>query len=327
MKYTALGTSGLKVSKVTLGCMSYGDPDVGSHGWTLPEDESRGFIRRALELGITSFDTANSSSLGRSEEIVGNALRDFAKREDVVLATKVFYPMRPGPYGGGLSRRHILEQVDASLRRLRTDYIDLYQIHRWDPAVPIEETLQALDDVVRAGKVRYLGASSMWTWQFAKAQFTARMNGWTAFVSMQAQYNLLTREDEREMYPFCLDQGIGALPWSPLARGKLTRPWDEASRRFESDPLAASLYHQNEAGDRRIVEAVFAVAAERGVAPAQVALAWVMQQPVVASPIVGGTKLHHLHDAVAAVDLELTADEMTRLTEHYGPHAMEGFTA
>ena len=325
MRYTRLGRSGLEVSAVTLGCMSYGDPDRGSHGWTLPEDEGMRFIRRALELGITTFDTANGYSLGRSEEILGRALREHARREEVVIATKVFFPMRPGPNGGGLSRGHILEQVDASLTRLGTDYIDLYQIHRWDPAVPIEETLQTLHDLVRSGKVRYIGASSMWAWQFAKAQFTARMHGWTEFVSMQAQYNLLTREDERELYPFCLDQGVGALPWSPLARGKLTRPWDETSRRFASDPLAPSLYHQNEAGDRRIVETVLAIAAERAATPAQIALAWVMRQPVVASPIVGATKLHHLDDAVAAIDLELTDDEVRRLEEHYGPHAMEGF--
>ncbi|MGB4136577.1 MAG: aldo/keto reductase [Microbacterium sp.] len=325
MEYTSIGSSGLQVSRVTLGCMSYGDPDVGTHGWTLREEESRDFIRRALEAGITSFDTANSYSLGRSEEIVGKALGDFADRSEVVIATKVFFPMRQGPNGRGLSRGHILEQVDASLRRLGTDYIDLYQIHRWDGAVPIEETLEALDDVVRAGKVRYLGASSMWAWQFAKAQFTARMHGWTPFISMQAQYNLLTREDEREMYPFCLDQGVGALPWSPLARGKLTRPWDAPSARFETDPLAPSLYHQNEAGDRRIVETVLAIAEERGLTPAQVALAWVLHQPVVASPIVGATKLRHLDDAVAAVDVELSDEELRRLEEHYAPHAMEGF--
>ncbi|MFF2486104.1 aldo/keto reductase [Microbacterium sp. NPDC058062] len=324
MKYNRIGASGLEVSAVTLGCMSYGDPDIGSHGWTLPEDQSRDFIRRALELGITTFDTANAYSLGRSEEIVGKAINDFARREEVVIATKVCGTMRPGPNGRGLSRGHILEQVDASLRRLGTDYIDLYQIHRWDEKTPIEETMETLNDLVRSGKVRYLGASSMWAWQFAKAQYTAKLNGWTPFISMQAQYNLLAREDEREMYPFCLDQGVGALPWSPLARGKLTRPWDENSTRFESDPLAPTLYHQNEAGDRRIVDAVFAIADERAVSPAQVALAWVMHQPVVASPIVGATKLKHLGDAVAAVDLELSSDELTRLAEHYGPHAMEG---
>lgn len=324
MKYNTIGASGLTVSAVTLGCMSYGEPDVGNHGWTLPEEQSREFIRKALELGITTFDTANSYSAGRSEEIVGKALRDFTRREDVVIASKVYFPMRPGPNGRGLSRGHILEQIDASLTRLGTDYIDLYQIHRWDPSVRIEETMETLNDLVRSGKVRYIGASSMAAWQFAKAQFTARQHGWAEFISMQAQYNLITREDEREMYPFCLDQGVGALPWSPLARGKLTRPWGEASKRFESDLVAAGLYQQNEAGDRKIVETVFAIAAERGVTPAQVALAWVMHQPVVSSPIVGATKLHHLDDAVAAVELDLSAEELQRLGQHYTPRNVEG---
>lgn len=326
MKYTPVGTSGLQVSAVTLGCMSYGDPALGAHGWSLPEEESRPFIRRALELGVTSFDTANIYSLGTSEEILGRAINDFARREEVVIATKVHGVMRPGPNGGGLSRGHILEQVDASLRRLGTDYIDLYQIHRWDASVRIEETLEALHDVVKAGKVRYLGASSMYGWQFAKAQYTARLNGWTEFISMQAQYNLLAREDERELYPFCLDRGVGALPWSPLARGKLTRPWDAVSDRFAHDPLAPTLYHQNEDNDRLIVDAVASIASERDVSAAQVALAWVMSQPVVASPIVGATKLRHLDDAVAAVDLALTEAELARLAEHYQPHAIEGFS-
>ncbi|MDJ0350756.1 aldo/keto reductase [Cryobacterium sp. PH29-G1] len=325
MKYNRIGTSGLEVSAVTLGCMSYGTPGRGAHGWTLPEDESRPFISRALELGITSFDTANIYSLGNSEEILGRALRDFARREEVVIATKVHGRMRPGPNGGGLSRGHIMEQVDASLRRLDTDYIDLYQIHRWDPTVQIEETLEALHDLVKMGKVRYLGASSMYGWQFAKAQFTARQHGWTEFVSMQAQYNLLTREDERELYPFCLDQGVGALPWSPLARGKLTRSWDAASDRFANDPLAPTLYLQNEENDRKIVETVAAIALDRGVNQAQVALAWVMRQPVVASPLIGATKLKHLDDAVGAVDLTLSDDEAARLAAHYLPHAVEGF--
>ena len=325
MKYNRIGTSGLEVSAVTLGCMSYGTPGRGAHGWTLPEDESRPFISRALELGITSFDTANIYSLGNSEEILGRALRDFARREEVVIATKVHGRMRPGPNGGGLSRGHIMEQVDASLRRLDTDYIDLYQIHRWDPTVQIEETLEALHDLVKMGKVRYLGASSMYGWQFAKAQFTARQHGWTEFVSMQAQYNLLSREDEREMYAFCLDQGIGALPWSPLARGKLTRDWDETSSRISSDPLFPTLYNQFESEDRKIVLTVADIAAERGVTRAQVALAWVMSRPVVTSPIVGATKLSHLEDAVAAVELNLTDSEIARLEEHYVPHAVEGF--
>lgn len=325
MERTRIGASGLEVSRVTLGCMSFGEPDVGNHGWTLPEEESRGFIRRALELGFTSFDTANSYSAGRSEEIVGKALADFATREDVVVATKVFFPMREGVNGRGLSRGHILESLHASLRRLGTDYVDLLQIHRFDPTVPIEETMQTLDDLVRSGKVRYIGASSMWAWQFAKLQHTAQLHGWTRFISMQAQYNLLTREDEREMYPFCLDSGVGALPWSPLARGKLTRPWDEQSSRFATDALAPRLYQQAEESDRRIVDAVLAIAGEREVRPAQVALAWVLAQPVVSSPIVGATKMQHLDDAVAASELVLTDDELRRLEEHYVPHAMEGF--
>lgn len=325
MQTTRIGSSGLDVSTVTLGCMSFGEPDVGNHGWTLPEEESRGFIQRALELGFTSFDTANAYSAGRSEEIVGAALADFAQREDVVIATKVFMPMRDGVNGRGLSRGHILESVHASLRRLGTDYIDLFQIHRFDPTVPVEETMQTLDDVVRSGKVRYVGASSMWAWQFAKLQHAAELHGWTRFISMQAQYNLLTREDEREMYPLCLDQGVGALPWSPLARGKLTRPWDAESARFATDALAPRLYRQAEDSDRRIVDAVLAIAAEREVRPAQIALAWVLAQPVVSSPIVGATRMQHLDDAVAASELVLTDDELRRLEEHYVPHAMEGF--
>jgi 1-deoxyxylulose-5-phosphate synthase len=325
MKYVNVGASGLQVSAVTLGCMSYGEPTRGTHGWSLPEAESRDFIRQALEQGITTFDTANSYSLGSSEEILGRALADFTSREQVQVATKVFMKMHDGPNGGGLSRGHILQQIDASLRRLGTDYVDLYQIHRFDPRVPIEETLEALHDVVKAGKARYLGASSMYAWQFAKMQYTARLHGWTPFISMQAQYNLLNREDEREMYPFCLDQGVGALPWSPLARGKLTRDWDESSDRIKSDPLFPKLYHQFEESDRKISGEVAAIAAERGVSRAQVALAWVMSRPVVSSPLVGATKLHHLDDAIAAVDLRLEADEIRRLEQHYVPNSVEGF--
>jgi aryl-alcohol dehydrogenase-like predicted oxidoreductase len=325
VRYVQIGTSGLEVSAVTLGCMSYGDADRGAHGWTLPEAESRPFISRALELGVTTFDTANIYSLGRSEEILGRALADFARREEVVVATKVHGRMRPGPNGGGLSRAHIMRSADESLRRLRTDYIDLFQIHRWDSKVRIEETLEALHDLVRVGKVRYLGASSMFAWQFATAQFTAKLNGWTPFISMQSQYNLLCREDERELHPFCLDQGIGLLPWSPLARGKLTRDWDEPAMRIESDPLGQTLYKQAEAEDRKITEAVAAVAAERGVSRAQVALAWLAQREVVTSPIVGATRMHHLEEAVAAVDLELSAAECERLESPYVPHALEGF--
>ena len=325
MEYTRLGNSGLEISAVTLGCMSYGDPSRGNHAWSLPEEQSRPFIRRALELGITTFDTANVYSNGSSEEIVGRALGEYATREEVVIATKVHGKMRQGPNGGGLSRGHIMEQIDASLRRLGTDYIDLYQIHRWDPLVPIEETMEALHDVVRSGKARYLGASSMFAWQFATAQHAADLNGWTRFVSMQDHYNLINREEEREMHPFCLDQGVGVLPWSPLARGKLTRDWDASSSRSETDEFGKTLYVQSEHSDRRVADAVASVAEARGVPRAQVALAWVVQQPAVSSPIVGATRLEHLDDAVAAAELDLTDDEIALLTEHYIPHAVAGF--
>ena len=325
MEYTRLGNSGLEISAVTLGCMSYGDPGRGNHAWSLPEEQSRPFIRRALELGITTFDTANVYSDGSSEEIVGRALGEFARREEVVIATKVHGVMRPGPNGRGLSRHHIMEQIDASLRRLNTDYIDLYQIHRWDPRVPIEETMEALHDVVKAGKARYLGASSMFAWQFATAQYTADLNGWTRFVSMQDHYNLINREEEREMHPFCLDQGVGVLPWSPLARGKLTRDWDASSARAETDEFGKTLYHQAEQSDRQVADTIASVAEARGVPRAQVALAWVAQQPAVSSPIVGATKLSHLDDAVAALALELTQAELAHLSAHYIPHAIAGF--
>ena len=320
-----MGNSGLEISAVTLGCMSYGDPSRGNHAWSLPEQQSRPFIRRALELGITTFDTANVYSNGSSEEIVGRALGEYATREEVVIATKVHGKMRQGPNGGGLSRGHIMEQIDASLRRLGTDYIDLYQIHRWDPLVPIEETMEALHDVVTSGKARYLGASSMFAWQFATAQHAADLNGWTRFVSMQDHYNLINREEEREMHPFCLDQGVGVLPWSPLARGKLTRDWDASSSRSETDEFGKTLYVQSEQSDRRVANAVASVAEARGVPRAQVALAWVVQQPAVSSPIVGATRLEHLDDAVAAAELDLTDDELALLTEHYIPHAVAGF--
>jgi aryl-alcohol dehydrogenase (NADP+) len=303
--------------------MSYGDPARGNHAWTLPEDQSRPMIRRAVEAGITFFDTANSYSDGSSEEIVGRALRDFARREDVVIATKVHGRMRPGPNGAGLSRKAIMTEIDASLRRLGTDYVDLYQIHRWDPHTPIEETLEALHDVVKAGKARYLGASSMWAWQFSKALHTAERHDWTPFVSMQDHYNLLQREEEREMLPLCADQGIGVLPWSPLARGRLTRPWDETTARSETDEFGRHLY--SEQSDRAIVDAVMKVAAERGVPAAQVALAWVASKPTVTAPIIGATKPHHLDDAVAALDLQLTAEEVTALEAPYAPHEVAGF--
>jgi len=321
MRYTRLGTSGLEVSAVTLGCMSWGDSSRGGHPWVLGEDAAREIIKAALESGVTFIDTANVYSAGTSEEFTGRALRDFADREDVVLATKVHGRMRPGPNGAGLSRKAILREIDASLTRLGTDYVDLYQIHRWDPATPIEETMEALHEVVKAGKARYIGASSMYAWQFAKAQHVAELHGWTRFVSMQDHYNLLYREEEREMLPLCADQGVGVIPWSPLARGRLTRDWDSGTARTETDEFGARLYRED---DRVVVERVARVAERRGVPRAQVALAWVMAQPVVTSPIVGVTKPQHLSDAVAAVDLELTDEEVAELGADYSPHPIAG---
>jgi aryl-alcohol dehydrogenase-like predicted oxidoreductase len=321
MRHSKLGHTGLDVSVVTLGCMSWGDPNRGGHPWVLDEDAARTIIRDALESGITVFDTANVYSGGSSEEITGRALRDLAAREDVVIATKVHGRMRPGPYGAGLSRKAILHEIDQSLRRLGTDYVDLYQIHRWDPTVPIEETMEALHDVVRAGKARYLGASSMFAWQFAKAQHVAEAHGWTPFVSMQNHYNLIYREEEREMLPLCADQGVGVIPWSPLARGRLTRDWDTQTARTETDEFGAMLYRDE---DQRIVETVAKVAERRGVPRARVALAWLLHQPVVTSPIVGVTTSAHLADAVAAVDLVLSADEREALGARYVPHAIAG---
>jgi len=323
MKYRKLGRTGLDVSAICLGCMSYGEPDRGPHPWSLGEDDARPFFRQAIEAGINFFDTANTYSAGSSEEITGRALRDFANRDEIVLATKVFMPVEgTGPNRAGLSRKAIMSAIDASLRRLGTDYVDLYQIHRWDPFVPIEETLEALHDVVKAGKARYLGASSMWAWQFSKALHVAEAHGWTRFVTMQNHYNLLNREEEREMLPLCADEGIGVIPWSPLARGRLTRDWDETTARSETDQFGRTLYPDS---DRQIVDAVAEVAEARGVSRAQVALAWVMSNPVVDAPIVGATKPHHLADAVAAVDLELTTDEIERLTAPYTPHEVAGF--
>ena len=326
METRSLGNSGLEISAVILGCMSYGEPGRGNHAWSVGLDESRPFFKQAIELGITTFDTANVYSLGSSEEITGTLLREFASREDVVIATKVHGIMRPGPYGHGLSRKAIMNEVDASLTRLGTDYIDLYQIHRFDPRVPVEETMEALHDVVRAGKARYIGASSMYAWQFSKMQYAAELNGWTKFVSMQDQYNLLNREEEREMHPLCLDGGVGVIPWSPLARGRLTRDWDDASTsRSGTDEFGKTLYRQTEDSDRQIVDAVASVAAARDVPRAQVALAWVAQQQAVSAPIVGATKANHLADAAAAVELTLTDVELEQLTEHYVPHGIEGF--
>ncbi|MFF1894252.1 aldo/keto reductase [Streptomyces sp. NPDC058206] len=322
MDYLKLGTTGLDVSRICLGCMSYGVADRGNHSWTLDEEASRPFVRQAVEAGINFFDTANVYSDGTSEEIVGRALADFARRDEIVLATKVHGPMRPGANGGGLSRKAIMTEIDHSLRRLGTDYVDLYQIHRWDRATPIEETMEALHDVVKAGKARYIGASSMYAWQFSKAQYVAEQHGWTRFVSMQNHYNLLYREEEREMLPLCADQGVGVIPWSPLARGRLTRAWDTTSARSETDEFGKTLYQDT---DRHIVDAVAAIADERGVTRAQVALAWLLRQPGVTAPIVGATKPQHLDDAVASVALRLSDDECKRLEEHYSPRGIVGF--
>ncbi|HKN99395.1 MAG TPA: aldo/keto reductase [Pseudonocardiaceae bacterium] len=322
MKYVKLGSTGLDVSRICLGCMSFGAPDRGNHPWSLDEETSRPFIRRAVEAGINFFDTANAYSHGSSEEIVGRALAEYANRDEIVLATKVYMTMRSGPNGGGLSRKAIMAEIDNSLRRLGTDYVDLYQIHRWDYGTPIEETLEALHDVVKAGKARYIGASSMHAWQFSKALYLADRHGWTRFATMQNHYNLLYREEEREMLPLCGDQGVGVIPWSPLARGKLTRDWDDTSARSETDEFGKRLYQDT---DRAIVERVAAIANERAVPRAQVAMAWLLRNPLVTAPIVGTTKPHHLDDAVAAVDLTLSDDEVAQLEEPYTPHRVVGF--
>lgn len=325
MDYVKLGRTGLEVSRLCLGCMSYGAPDRGTHPWSLPEDQSRPFIQKALENGITFFDTANVYSDGTSEEILGRALKDFSRRDDVVIATKVFNRMRPGPNGAGLSRKAILTEIDHSLRRLGTDYVDLYQIHRWDYATPIEETLEALDTVVRSGKARYIGASSMFAWQFAQALALSERHGWARFVSMQNFVNLLYREEEREMLPLCKAEGIGVIPWSPLARGRLTRPWSESSARSETDEFGKTLYAHTAEADKLVVEQVAAVAAARGVPPAQVALAWVLQKDTITAPIIGATKPAHLDDAVAALSLRLEPEEVAALEAPYVPHAVVGF--
>jgi aryl-alcohol dehydrogenase (NADP+) len=302
--------------------MSYGEPDRGNQPWSLDREAAVPFFRQALDAGINFFDTANVYSAGSSEEITGQTLLSMVTREEVVIATKVNGRMRPGPNGQGLSRKAILSEIDNSLTRLGTDYVDLYQIHRWDYDTPIEEALEALHDVVRAGKARYIGASSMHAWQFAQALYLADLNGWTRFVSMQNYYNLLYREQEREMLPLCIDQGIGAIPWSPLARGRLTRSWTEETSRSQNDEFGRSLYTDD---DRPIVDAVIDVANRRGVTPAQVALAWVLSKPGIDSPIVGATKAHHLADAIAAVDLRLDSSEIEALEKNYKPHGVAGF--
>src|SRR5499427_2756501 len=325
MEYVKLGRTGLEVSRICLGCMSYGVPDRGNHAWNIGEAEARPFIQRALEGGINFFDTANRYSLGSSEEILGRAIKDFTRREEVVIATKVYGRMRPGPNGGGLSRKAIMREIEDSLRRLGTDYVDLYQIHRWDYGTPIEETLEALHDIVKAGKARYIGASSMHAWQFARALAVSERHGWTRFVSMQNLVNLLYREEEREMLPLCAAEGIGVIPWSPQARGRLTRDWDYTSIRTETDDAHQRLFGRSAEADRKVVDRVAEVAKARGISWAQVALAWLLAKPVITAPIVGATKLHHLDDALASVNVKLSVDEITSLEEPYVPHAVVGF--
>lgn len=325
MEHVNLGNSGLKVSRICLGMMSYGTSQW--RAWVLDEEVSRPFVRRALELGINFFDTADMYSRGVSEEVTGRALRDFARREEVVLATKVYFPTNDNdPNARGLSRKHIMDAIDDSLRRLGTDYVDLYQIHRWDSTTPIEETMEALHDVVKADKARYIGASSMYAWQFAKAQHVAERNGWTRFISMQNHYNLVYREEEREMAPLCLDQGVGLLPWSPLARGFLagnrTRGGEAPTTRAETDGFAQELYYADE--DFDVVERVVALATRRGATPAQVALAWLLHKPGVVAPIVGATKMAHLEEAVGALDIHLSDEEIDELEAPYLPHRVLG---
>jgi aryl-alcohol dehydrogenase (NADP+) len=324
MQFTNLGNTGLKVSRLCLGCMTYGSSSW--RPWILDEDAARPFFRRAIEAGINFFDTADMYSLGASEEVTGRALRELGNRDELVIATKVFFPMTPGPNMGGLSRKHILSAIDASLRRLGVDYIDLYQIHRLDPATPFEETLEALHDVVKSGKARYIGASSMFAWQFAKMLNTSQARGWTRFVSMQPHYNLVYREEEREMLPLCVDEGIGVIPWSPLARGFLagnrTRDRQGGTARSQTDDYAHQMYYAD--SDFTIVERVVEIAKRRGTAPAQIALAWVLNRPGVTAPIVGASKLEQLEQSIAAVELTLSAEEMSFLEEPYVPHKVLG---
>lgn len=331
MDYINLGKTGLKVSRICLGCMTYGapaagEPKGGRHAWALNEQDSQPFLRQALELGINFFDTANVYSSGASEEVLGRFLKNNTRREAVVIATKVHGVMREEPNGRGLSRKAIFYELEESLRRLQTDYADLYQIHRWDYDTPIEETLETLHDVVKAGKVRYIGASSMHSWQFAKCLYLADLRGWTRFVSMQNHYNLLYREEEREMLPFCQDRGIGVIPWSPLARGRLARPWQaESTKRFATDQFGKTMYSHTEAADRKVVDRLGEIAEKRGVPRAQLALAWMLGKSVITAPIVGATKPHHLQDAVAALSLRITPVEVAALEEPYTPHPVLGF--
>jgi aryl-alcohol dehydrogenase-like predicted oxidoreductase len=321
MRFTKLGSTGMDVSVICLGCMGLADPAAGTHPWAAGWEQSREIIRQALEAGVNFFDTANVYSKGTSEEYLGRALAELADRDEVVIATKVNGRMREGANGAGLSRKAILTEIDHSLRRLGVDYVDLYQVHRWDYETPVEETLEALDDVVRAGKARYIGASSMWAWQFSRARHLQRENGWAPYVSMQDHYNLLYREEEREMLPLCEAEGVGSLPWSPLARGRLTRPWEESTHRGETDSFGLNLYDDE---DRQIVERTLQVAERLGVGPVQVALAWLLTKPVVDAPIVGATKPEHLADALAAADLELSPEDVAALEEPYRPHPVAG---
>lgn len=320
MEYVQLGASGLKVSRLCLGCMSFGEPQPGKHEWTLSEEHARPMIRQALDAGINFFDTANIYSLGSSEEILGRAIRDFARREEVVIATKVNNAMRADPNAAGNSRKAIMTEIDASLRRLGTDYVDLYQIHRWDYVTPIEETLEALHDLVKAGKVRYLGASSMYAYQFARALYLADRHGWSRFISMQNYYNLLYREEEREMMRLCREEGVGVIPWSPLARGRLTRDWEAETARSRTDKFGGRLFSKLGEADKAVAEAVAEIAAARGVPRAQVALSWVAHKSPVTAPIIGATKPAHLQDAVAALSLKLSAEETMALEANYLPH-------
>ena len=324
MHYSRLGQTGLKVSPLCLGCMSFGDPGQGAHPWVLDEEASRPILRRAVEAGINFFDTANVYAAGASEEITGRALKDFARRDELVIATKAWGPWGKGPNQGGLSRKALMQAIDDSLRRLGTDYVDLYQIHRWDPETPIEETLEALDDIVRAGKARYIGASSLYAWQFQKALALSERNGWTKFVSMQNYLNLLYREEEREMLPLCRDAGIGVIPWSPLARGRLTRPWGSTSARLESDKFGKMLYARTEDADCAVVAEVEALATARELPMARIALAWVMAQRGVTAPIVGVTSLSQLEDSIATIDVKLSAEDIAAIEAPYLPHPVIG---
>ena len=324
MEYVRLGSTGMKVSRICLGCMGFGDAERWVHKWVLNEENSRPIIKHALELGINFFDTANVYSIGASEEILGRALKDFAKRDEVVIATKVYGKMREGPNGSGLSRKAILGEIDNSLKRLGTNYVDLYQIHRWDYETPIEETMQALHDVVKAGKARYIGASAMFAWQFQKALHVAEQHGWTRFVSMQNHYNLIYREEEREMLPLCRAEGIGSIPYSPLASGRLTRDSSESTVRSATDQIQKSKYDAAAEIDRPIVERVAEIAGKHGVKRVHIALAWLLQKEPVTAPIVGATKFSHLEDAIDALSVKLTHEEVVYLEEPYVPHRIVG---